>query len=260
MKLELFQIDAFTNRVFSGNPAAVVPLNQWLPKEILQQIAAENNLSETAFFVKNKDMYELRWFTTVAEVNLCGHATLASAYVLFEEMKLPDSELIFSTKSGLLKVKKLQNSYQLDFPVDTLEKVNSEKYVSAFGKTPLEAWKGKEDVLLLFEDEKAILKLQPNLSIIESLPCRGVIATAKGNEVDFVSRFFTPQLGVDEDPVTGSAHTTLTPFWANQLHKIEFSAKQVSKRGGELHCKLVDKRVFITGNAVRYLKGEIRLK
>lgn len=260
MKLELFQIDAFTNRVFSGNPAAVVPLNQWLPDEVLQQIAAENNLSETAFFVREKEAYTLRWFTPKAEVNLCGHATLASAYVLFEEMKLPSNEITFSTKSGILHVKKIHTSYELDFPVDTLEKVNSEKYVFAFGKAPLEAWKGKEDVLLLFEDENTILELEPNLSIIADLPCRGVIATAKGNEVDFVSRFFTPQFGIDEDPVTGSAHTTLTPFWANQLHKTEFSAKQVSKRGGELHCKLVDKRVLITGNAVRYLKGEIRLK
>lgn len=259
MKLALFQIDAFTKTVFGGNPAAVIPLDSWLDDAILQQIATENNLSETAFFVKKNKVVELRWFTPVAEVNLCGHATLATAFVLFEELNFEADVIPFSTKSGILKVRKKENTFEMNFPADSIEKLYGSDYNNLFDIPPQEIWKGKEDVLLLFQSEAEVSKIKPNLALIANTPFRGVIATAVGDEVDFVSRFFTPQLGIDEDPVTGSAHTTLTPFWAKKLGKVQFEAKQISKRGGELQCKLNDNRVYIAGSAIRYLRGEITI-
>ena len=259
MKLDIFQIDAFTDKVFGGNPAAVIPLSHWLDDETLQHIATENNLSETAFFVKKQDVFELRWFTPVAEVNLCGHATLAAAFVLFEELKHPEDSIPFSTKSGLLEVHKKEKSIELNFPVDSLEKGDVANYQSLFNKKPKEAWKGKEDVLLVFQDEDEVQQLIPNLAKIATTACRGVIASAKGNQVDFVSRFFTPQLGINEDPVTGSAHTSLVPFWAKKLKKSQFEAKQISKRGGDLVCEIKENRVFISGQAVCFMKGEISI-
>jgi PhzF family phenazine biosynthesis protein len=259
MKLDIFQIDAFTDKVFGGNPAAVIPLSHWLDDETLQHIATENNLSETAFFVKKQDVFELRWFTPVAEVNLCGHATLAAAFVLFEELKHPEDSIRFSIKSGLLEVRKKEKSIELNFPVDSLEKGDVANYQSLFNKKPKEAWKGKEDVLLVFQDEDEVQQLIPNLAKIATTPCRGVVASAKGNQVDFVSRFFTPQLGINEDPVTGSAHTSLVPFWAKKLKKSQFEAKQISKRGGDLVCEIKENRVFISGQAVCFMKGEISI-
>ena len=259
MKLDIFQIDAFTDKVFGGNPAAVIPLPNWLDDETLQHIATENNLSETAFFVKNQDVFELRWFTPVAEVNLCGHATLAAAFVLFEELKHPEDSIRFSTKSGLLEIHKKEKSIELNFPVDSLEKGDVANYQSLFNKKPKEAWKGKEDVLLVFQDEDEVQQLIPNLAKIATTACRGVIASAKGNQVDFVSRFFTPQLGINEDPVTGSAHTSLVPFWAKKLKKSQFEAKQISKRGGDLVCEIKENRVFISGQAICFMKGEISI-
>ena len=259
MKLDIFQIDAFTDKVFGGNPAAVIPLPNWLDDETLQHIATENNLSETAFFVKNQDVFELRWFTPVAEVNLCGHATLAAAFVLFEELKHPEDSIRFSTKSGLLEIHKKEKSIELNFPVDSLEKGDVANYQSLFNKKPKEAWKGKEDVLLVFQDEDEVQQLIPNLAKIATTPCRGVVASAKGNQVDFVSRFFTPQLGINEDPVTGSAHTSLVPFWAKKLKKSQFKAKQISKRGGDLVCEIKENRVFISGQAVCFMRGEISI-
>jgi len=259
MKLDIFQIDAFTDKVFGGNPAAVIPLPNWLDDETLQHIATENNLSETAFFVKNQDVFELRWFTPVAEVNLCGHATLAAAFVLFEELKHPEDSIRFSTKSGLLEIHKKEKSIELNFPVDSLEKGDVANYQSLFNKKPKEAWKGKEDVLLVFQDEDEVQQLIPNLAKIATTACRGVIASAKGNQVDFVSRFFTPQLGINEDPVTGSAHTSLVPFWAKKLKKSQFKAKQISKRGGDLVCEIKENRVFISGQAICFMKGEISI-
>ena len=259
MKLDIFQIDAFTDKVFGGNPAAVIPLSHWLDDETLQHIATENNLSETAFFVKKQDVFELRWFTPVAEVNLCGHATLAAAFVLFEELKHPEDSIRFSTKSGLLEVHKKEKSIELNFPVDSLEKGDVANYQSLFNKKPKEAWKGKEDVLLVFQDEDEVQQLIPNLAKIATTPCRGVVASAKGNQVDFVSRFFTPQLGINEDPVTGSAHTSLVPFWAKKLKKSQFKAKQISKRGGDLVCEIKENRVFISGQAVCFMRGEISI-
>ena len=259
MKLKLYQIDAFTQTVFGGNPAAVIPLDSWLDDAILKQIASENNLSETAFFVHNNTEIELRWFTPVAEVNLCGHATLASAFVLFEELGFIGNVIHFSTKSGILEVRKKENAFELNFPADSIEKIDGSDYKNLFDIPPQEIWKGKEDVLLLFQSEAEVSKIKPNLALIANTPFRGVIATAVGDEVDFVSRFFTPQLGIDEDPVTGSAHTTLIPFWAKRMHKTRFEAKQISRRGGELDCQLNGNRVYIAGNAVRYLKGEITI-
>ena len=259
MKLDIFQIDAFTDKVFGGNPAAVIPLSHWLDDETLQHIATENNLSETAFFVKKQDVFELRWFTPVAEVNLCGHATLAAAFVLFEELKHPEDSIRFSTKSGLLEIHKKEKSIELNFPVDSLEKGDVANYSNLFNKKPKEAWKGKEDVLLVFQDEDEVQQLIPNLAKIATTACRGVIASAKGNQVDFVSRFFTPQLGINEDPVTGSAHTSLVPFWAKKLKKSQFKAKQISKRGGDLVCEIKENRVFISGQAVCFMRGEISI-
>jgi len=259
MKLDIFQIDAFTDKVFGGNPAAVIPLSHWLDDETLQHIATENNLSETAFFVKKQDVFELRWFTPVAEVNLCGHATLAAAFVLFEELKHPEDSIRFSTKSGLLEIHKKEKSIELNFPVDSLEKGDVANYSNLFNKKPKEAWKGKEDVLLVFQDEDEVQQLIPNLAKIATTPCRGVVASAKGNQVDFVSRFFTPQLGINEDPVTGSAHTSLVPFWAKKLKKSQFKAKQISKRGGDLVCEIKENRVFISGQAVCFMRGEISI-
>jgi PhzF family phenazine biosynthesis protein len=259
MKLDIFQIDAFTDKVFGGNPAAVIPLSHWLDDETLQHIATENNLSETAFFVKKQDVFELRWFTPVAEVNLCGHATLAAAFVLFEELKHPEDSIRFSTKSGLLEIHKKEKSIELNFPVDSLEKGDVSNYSNLFNKKPKEAWKGKEDVLLVFQNEDEVQQLIPNLAKIATTACRGVIASAKGNQVDFVSRFFTPQLGINEDPVTGSAHTSLVPFWAKKLKKSQFEAKQISKRGGDLVCEIKENRVFISGQAICFMKGEISI-
>jgi len=258
MKLNLYQIDAFTNKVFGGNPAAVVPLSYWLEDELLQQIATENNLSETAFFVQHKNEFQLRWFTPVAEVNLCGHATLAASYVIFEELNFNEKSICFSTKSGLLEVQKNNDEYELNFPVDEIEETGISNYLELFDVEPIEACKGKEDILLVFKNEEEVRKLKPNLSKIATSKSRGVIATSVGNEVDFVSRFFTPQLGINEDPVTGSAHTTLVPFWAKKLNQLQFTAKQISKRGGDLKCRLQGDRVYIAGQAVCFMKGEIQ--
>ena len=257
MKLKIYQIDAFTQQVFGGNPAAVIPLDNWLDDLVLQQIATENNLSETAFFVMKKEFIELRWFTPVAEVNLCGHATLAAGFVIFEELKWSTEIISFSTKSGLLHVRKRKNTFELNFPVDAIEEIDKKTYNNLFNQEPTEVWHGKEDLLFLFKSEKEVRSLKPNLHKISQVPYRGVIATSIGENVDFVSRFFTPQLGINEDPVTGSAHTTLTPFWSKKLNKNNFNAKQISKRGGDLICWLNKNKVHISGHAICYLKGEI---
>jgi PhzF family phenazine biosynthesis protein len=261
MKLKLYQADAFAENVFGGNPAAVCPLTEWLPDRMMQNIAMENNLSETAFYVKRGDFYELRWFTPTTEVDLCGHATLAAAHVLFHHENHQGNEIHFhSPRSGSLKVVKNNNLLTLDFPTDTLHKIEwPEINHAAFNFIPEEAWKGKTDYLLIFRNEEEIKNLKPNLPEISKWPVRGVIVSAKGTEVDFVSRFFGPQCGVDEDPVTGSAHTTLTPYWSVRLNKKELKAIQLSARQGQLTCKLEGHRVFISGHAKTYLIGEIGL-
>lgn len=258
-KIKLYQIDAFTDKVFHGNPAAVCVLEEWLEDGKMQQIAAENNLAETAFVVQNGSDYEIRWFTPMVEVDLCGHATLASAYVLFHFYKHPSSTIHFqSRRSGLLMVDSSGEDLTLDFPADVYQRVEApQALVRALGAAPVEAYKGRTDYLLLFETQKAIAELKPDFRAMASVEARGVIVTAPGEEVDFVSRFFCPQVGIDEDPVTGSAHTTLTPFWSQKLNKKVLSAKQLSARQGDLTCEFLGERVKITGKAVAYLTGEI---
>ena len=259
-KLNIFQADAFAASLFKGNPAAIVPLKQWLPDELMQQIALENNLSETAFFVPEGDHFHIRWFTPKAEVGLCGHATLATAHVLFNELGYEGNLLRFESLSGILTVKKVEDKLQLDFPADFAQEIDPiEAFTEAFGIKPLKTLKGRTDYMLLFDSEETILDFQPNIQLLLSTNARGIMVTAKGNEVDFVSRFFAPSVGVNEDPVTGSAHTTLIPFWAERLNKTELTALQLSSRGGQLWCTLSGDRVFIAGKAVTYLRGEIEV-
>ena len=260
MKIKLFQIDAFTNQVFGGNPAGVCPLDSWLPDKLMQQIAMENNQAETAFFVKNQNRFDLRWFTPEIEVDLCGHATLAAAFVIFHLQHFFGSVIEFNSRSGLLRVMKNGDFLTLDFPVDRLLKVAApEGLVAGMGLQPLEIYKGKTDYMLVYSTPEEIEKLKPDMMKIAGIEARGIIATAPGNDVDFVSRFFAPQSGISEDPVTGSAHTTLTPYWAARLGRTELSAKQLSKRRGWLQCRLAGDRVEISGQARVYMAGEIDL-
>jgi PhzF family phenazine biosynthesis protein len=259
MKLQIYQVDAFTEKVFGGNPAAVCPLDEWLSDAEMQNIAAENNLAETAFFVKQKHGFEIRWFTPSVEVDLCGHATLATAHVLFSHLNYEENQItFFSSRSGELKVSKNEDLLTLDFPSDVFEKIDMPLFVSAcFQIEPVEAYKGKTDLMFVFNSETDIKNIIPDFKLIGTLGGRGVIVTAKGDQVDFVSRFFAPQSGIDEDPVTGSAHTTLTPFWYKQLGKDNLIATQLSPRKGHLLCRFMGERVQISGKAVTYLKGEI---
>lgn len=262
MKQKIYQIDAFTDTIFGGNPAAVCILKEWLSDELMQKIAAENNLAETAFAVANKDSYELRWFTPELEVDLCGHATLATAFTLFQYYGHANNTIRFiSPRSGELLVEKnTDGSMTLDFPTDELLSVeNQENINNAIGKKPLKTFKGKTDYLLVYESQDVIETIAPNFNLLDQLDCRGIIVSAPGKEVDFVSRFFAPQCGIPEDPVTGSAHTTLTPYWSAQLGKTSMSAKQLSQRGGHLSCQYLGERVKISGKAVCYLVGEIEI-
>ncbi len=261
MKIPIYQIDAFTDKQFSGNPAAVCPLKSWPESELLQAIAAENNLSETAFFVEKQEHFELRWFTPVIEVNLCGHATLASSYVIFNELDTKKRQIQFKTKSGILPVKKETEFLVMNFPTFTAEACPvTESLVSGLGKKPLEAYRSASmDYLVVFESEKDIRNLQPDFEILKSLDLPGMIVTAKGTNVDFVSRVFAPKEGINEDPVTGAAHSTLAPFWAQRLGKNTLHAYQLSKRGGNLYCEIEGDRVLIRGQAVKYMDGMIYL-
>lgn len=260
--MKLYQIDAFTDKVFSGNPAAVCPLGHWLGDDVLQNIAAENNLAETAFFVKQDDQYQIRWFTPTVEVDLCGHATLAAAYVLFHhENYSGDIIHFFSPRSGTLTVTRKDAILTLDFPADTFTQVAlSGEITDCFNITPKLAFKAKTDYMLVFEQEQEINNIIPDFEAISKLKARGVIVTAKGDAVDFVSRFFAPQSGIHEDAVTGSAHTTLTPYWAAELGKTELTAIQLSARKGYLRCTLLGDRVGISGQGKLYLAGEIYLE
>ena len=264
MKIDIYQIDAFTDKLFSGNPAAVCPLTNWLKDEILQNIAIENNLAETAFFIQlPNNHFHLRWFTPEFEMDLCGHATLGAAFVIFEEMKYEGNEICFETKSGILAVKKVNDYYELDFPSRPPEKSSLPKIISdGLNIQPIEIWKAR-DYLLVYNSEDDIKNIDPNIAILNQINIDpgGIIVTANSNieDVDFVSRFFTPQATVFEDPVTGSAHCTLVPFWASRLNKNELRALQISKRGGELLCQLKENRVAIKGKAVKYLEGIIEL-
>ncbi len=262
MKLKLYQVDAFASKVFAGNPAAVCPLQHWLQDDILQKIAMENNLAETVFYVKQEQGYAIRWFTPATEVDLCGHATLAAAYVLFHHEGYSTDLIQFhSLRSGRLTVHKKGEWLALNFPSDTFESVAlSPTLTNCFDIPAMAAYKGKTDFMLVFDNEETIQLLKPKFDKIAALPCRGLIVTAKGNQSDFVSRFFAPQIAVDEDPVTGSAHTTLIPYWAERLGKKHMQAMQLSKRQGFLQCEYLGERVEIGGQAKLFLEGFIYLE
>lgn len=257
MKLNIYQIDAFASRPFTGNPAAVVPLERWLPDDVMLNIAMENNLAETAYFVANGDGYDLRWFTPSVEMDLCGHATLASAYLIFEELGTDKTKLSFQTRSGELTVEKRDGRYELDFPARPGVAAEAPAgLIEAIGAEPKEIYKSR-DYMLVYESEADVLAINPDFNSLMKIDAHAVIVTAPGDTSDFVSRFFAPEVGVPEDPVTGSAHCTLIPYWAERLGKNNLFARQVSQRGGELTCELVGDRVKIAGDAVLYLKGEI---
>lgn len=257
-KLMIYQVDAFAEQTFTGNPAAVCPLDEWIEDSLMQQIAMENNLAETAFFVKKGEGFEIRWFTPEVEVNLCGHATLASAWVLFYQLGYQGKDVVFYSKSGILKVINNEPLLMLDFPLAKMESVSPpEMLVEGLNAKIEETWLG-EDYLVKVENERTVREISPDLLKLGKLKGnRGVIVTAPGDTVDFVSRFFGPAVGINEDPVTGSAHTMLVPFWEKITGKKEFHARQVSKRGGNLYCSLNGDRVKISGKAALYLKGEI---
>ncbi|UBM59823.1 PhzF family phenazine biosynthesis protein [Marinilongibacter aquaticus] len=261
MNLSIYQVDAFSNKLFGGNPAAIVPLEKWIPEELMQAIAAENNLAETAYFVPLDDIYFIRWFTPKAEVKLCGHATLASAHVLFEHLGFAVNRVTFDSKSGLLQVeKKEDNVLELDFPSAEIEAVEvGSAFLDSLNILPKETYKALEDYLFVFGNEPEIRNLEVDFNKLKKVPCRGLICTAEGMEVDFVSRFFAPAFGIDEDPVTGSAHTKLIPYWSEKLGKTEMEALQLSERKGHLFCQYRGDRVKIAGQAVTYLQGQIQV-
>lgn len=258
MEISLYQIDAFADKVFSGNPAAVCPLDAWLPDALLQNIAMENNLAETAYYVKEKKGYRIRWFTPAVEVDLCGHATLAAAFVLFNHGGYQGDSISFNSRSGPLTVSRQGDLLTLDFPTDSLSEVPVlPELEEAFSIRPVKALKGRTDYLLVYESESQIRSLTADMARVARIKARGIIVTAKGDQADFVSRFFAPQSGVNEDPVTGSAHTTLIPYWAQVLKKTEMEAIQCSARGGHLHCKMKGERVEISGKGRTFLIGHI---
>ncbi len=258
MQLPIYQVDAFTKDLFKGNPAAVVFCDSFLPAPTMQSIAAENNLAETAFVVRQEDFVQIRWFTPTIEVDLCGHATLAAAHVIFNHLGFAGDAVSFQSKSGALAVRREREILYLDFPADQFSRVDPPQFlIEGLGCRPRETYKGRSDFLTIFEDEDEIVSMCPNLGLISKVPSRGVIVSSPGREVDFVSRFFAPQSGIPEDPVTGSAHTTLIPYWSARLTQRRLSARQLSKRGGELVCKDLGERVEIGGRAITYLVGGI---
>ena len=261
MKIKLYQVDAFASGLFSGNPAAVCPLKTWLAEEILQNIANENNLSETAFFVPTGGQYQIRWFTPQAEVDLCGHATLASAFVIFNYLDSSANSLVFQSNSGLLTATRNDAGITLDFPAGTIQAAAAEKTALAamLGFMPVELYRGM-DYLAVAKSVDEVQRCQPDFRALRGLPARGVIITAPGVDCDFVSRFFAPNVGVDEDPVTGSAHCLLAPFWSKRLGQTQLIARQLSKRGGLLTCSVQNDRVLLTGQAVPYMTAELAIE
>ncbi|MES2275812.1 MAG: PhzF family phenazine biosynthesis protein [Bacteroidota bacterium] len=259
MNIPIYQADAFTDTLFGGNPAAVCPLGSWLPDATMQKIAAENNLAETAFFVKTDKGYLLRWFTPEYEIDLCGHATLATAHILFTQLGYAGPTIYFETmKAGVLTVTKNGDKYTLDFPSRPAEPaIIPTGLTEALGmKEPLEFLRSR-DYMLVYDNEDEILNCSPDFNLLGKFDVVGIIITSPGKEVDFVSRFFAPSAGIPEDPVTGSAHCNLIPYWANKLGKNQLHAYQQSARKGELWCELKGDRVLMSGKAVTYLKGEI---
>jgi PhzF family phenazine biosynthesis protein len=259
MRIPIYQVDAFAERLFTGNPAAVVITEEELPSHTMQAIASENNLAETAFVCGDLNSPSIRWFTPTVEVDLCGHATLAAAHVMLMHYLDGCNTVSFSSRSGLLQVFKADGLLWLDFPrdrVEPFENVHS-SVTDALQCNVDSVFKGRSDFLAILPSQSAVEDLQPNMDRIKQLRARGLIVSSKGNDVDFVSRFFAPQSGIPEDPVTGSAHTTLTPYWATILGKSEMNARQLSMRGGRLRCRMMDERVHIGGSAVTYLEGHI---
>jgi len=259
MNLPIYQADAFTDTLFGGNPAAICPLNEWLPDEVMQKIAIENNLAETAFFVKTEAGYKLRWFTPEFEIDLCGHATLAAAHILYTELGYTGNEIQFETvKAGILKVTRNGDKYTLDFPSRPALAADAPEGLipSLSDARPLAVFRSR-DYMLVYENEDIITAMTPDFSFLAKVDAVGIIVTARGKTADFVSRFFAPAAGIPEDPVTGSAHCNLIPYWAEKLGKNQLHAYQLSARKGELWCELKGDRVLMSGKAVTYMKGEI---
>jgi len=259
--MKIYQVDAFCREIFSGNPAAVCPLERWPADELLQSIAAENNLAETAYYVCDGDRFHIRWFTPTVEVDLCGHATLATAHVLFEHEGYGGERIVFTSRSGELVVDRRDGLLHLNFPADVATPVRVSSAMLAWfpgAPAPVEAYKGRSDYMLVFDSEAVIASLVPDLAAVgRAREARGIIATAAGAGVDFVSRFFAPQSGIAEDPVTGSAHTTLVPYWASRLAKSQLVAMQLSARRGFLQCRDLGERVEISGVAKTYMEGRL---
>jgi PhzF family phenazine biosynthesis protein len=260
IEVPIYIVDAFTEISFKGNPAAVCPLSKWLDDDLLQSIASENNLSETAFFVRNRDIYELRWYTPEVEVDLCGHGTLAAAHVLYEHLDYNNSQIVFETKNERLIVKRGNGLYLMDFPaINTTPVTFSDKLEQCLGEKPIEVYMSPLMYLAVFDSDKKIEKINPDFELMKEFAI-DVIITAKGGEgVDFVSRCFAPSVGIPEDPVTGSAHCVLAPYWSKKSGKTKFNARQLSNRGGEIFCEYIDDRVIIGGKAVTYSQGKIIL-
>ena len=259
MTLKLYQIDAFATKVFEGNPACVMPLISWLDDALMQKIAMENNLSETAFFVPKGEDFEIRWFTPSKEVNLCGHATLASAYVLFELLDYDRDSIVFHSKSGALHIKRENDLISMDFPSEPpISCKTPSAIIEAFGIEPVEVLKSV-DYIVVFENETDIRAIKPNYEALKKLDLRGVCITTTDTKYDFVSRFFAPNYGVDEDSVTGSAYTQLMPYWTKRLGKDKLFSKQVSMRGGELMCEHKGERIMIAGKCVSYMVGDVQI-
>ncbi len=270
MKLTLYQVDAFTDKLFGGNPAAVIPLKKWIPDELMQQLAMENNLSETAFFVEAKHSspkgegreraadYDIRWFTPGLEINLCGHATLASAFVIFEMLKEKKKKIVFNSKSGLLRVSRKKDILEMNFPSWLPERITDypADLLASLGNPEIAGVYKNREYLVELMNEDAVRNCQPDFTLMSKLN-KMVIITAPGNKVDFVSRFFAPGAGIPEDPVTGSAHSQLIPFWSYKLGKNKMKAKQLSQRGGDIYCEQNGERVIMGGQCVFYMKGEI---
>jgi len=258
--LKLYQIDAFTKKTFEGNPAAICPLETWLDDALMQRIAEENNLSETAFFVETKGIFHIRWFTPTTEVDMCGHATLASAHVIYTYLSYKKEEIIFDSKSGILKVSKEGERYTMDFPIQKIQECEIPiACMVAFDVLPVACYKAM-DYILVFENEEDITNAKPDMQKLKELDLRGIMITAQSKKYAFITRFFAPKYGIDEDPVTGSAFTQLLPYWSKVLEKKTFNTKQVSPRGGEVFCELKRDRVLISGYAVTYLEGTITLQ
>ncbi len=258
-RLPIYQVDAFTSELFGGNPAAVVPLDKWLPKPVVQSIAAENNLAETAYFVPREGGFDLRWFTPVTEVDLCGHATIASAWVLFERLGYGEPQIYFESRSGRLGVSRRDGLLFLDFPSRPASPLSADDVVAAVGGNPSEVMKGSRDHMLVYGSAEQVAGLTPDMAALAKADTFAVIATAPGVDCDFVFRFFAPSQGIPEDPATGSACCTLAPYWSSKLKKTAVNSRQISARGAQLLCEMAGDRVKIGGRAVPYLEGFINI-